>query len=110
MPAIAPRHLMWIVSELCRAVPHRDTTHGIETFEWPAHSSDLNLIEHAWKMIKDNLHVKFPGLIFMLRNEENKTYFVNCVREAWWVIPQEKTDVLIRFTPRRLAAVRRAYG
>ena len=85
-------------------------THGIETFEWPAHSPDLNPIEHAWKMMKDNLNTKFPGLISLLRNEENKAYFVNCVREAWWAIPQEKIDALIRSIPRRLAAVRRAHG
>ena len=52
----------------------------------------------------------FPGLISMLRNEHNKAYFVNCVREAWWVIPQEKINSLIRSVPRRLAAVRRAHG
>ena len=85
-------------------------THGIEIFEWPAYSPDLNLIEHAWKIVKDNLNAKFPGLICILRNEENKAYFVNCVREAWWVIPQEKIDALIRSIPRRLAAVRRAHG
>ena len=57
--------------------------HGIETFEWPAHNPDLNLIKHAWKIMKDNLNNRFPGLISMLRNDENKAYFVNCVREAW---------------------------
>ena len=85
-------------------------THSIETFEWPAHSPDLNLIEHAWKMMKDDLNTRIPGLISMLRNEENKAYFVNCVRQAWWAIPQEKIDALIKSIPRRLAAVRRAHG
>lgn len=85
-------------------------THGIETFEWPAHSPDLNPIEHAWKLMKDNLNTMFPGLISMLRNEHNKVYFVNCVREAWWAIAQEKIDSLIRSVPRRLAAERRAHG
>lgn len=60
--------------------------------------------------MKDNLNTMFPGLISMLRNEHNKVYFVNCVREAWWAIAQEKIDSLIRSVPRRLAAERRADG
>ena len=52
----------------------------------------------------------FPGLLDLLRNEENKTYFVDCVRQAWWAIPQEKIDGLTRSVPRRLAAVRQARG
>ena len=32
----------------------------------------------------------------MLRNKENKAYFVNCVREAWWVILQRKNRELVR--------------
>ena len=40
-------------------------THGVETFEWPVHSPDLNPIE------------------------------------AWWAIPQEKIDNLIRWGGQR---------
>ena len=54
-----------------------------DTFELPAHNPDLNPIEHAWKMMKDNPITRFPGLISALLDTENKGYFVNYVREAW---------------------------
>ena len=84
--------------------------HGIETFKWPAYSTDLNPIEHAWKMRKDKIAFMFPGLLDLLRNEENKAYFINCVSQAWWAIPQEKINRLIRAVPRRLAVIRQAHN
>ena len=61
-------------------------------------------------MLKNNIASMFPGLLDLLRNEENKAYFVDYVRQAGWAIPHEKIDGLIRSVPRRLAAVRQAHG
>ena len=80
-------------------------THGIETFPWPAHSPDLNPVEHFWKILKDDVAAMFPGLVDLWRNEDNKAYFVVCVGQAWWAIAQEKTDGLVRSLPRRSAAL-----
>ena len=57
-------------------------------------------------MIKDKINIDFPGIIFILRNEENKVSFVNFGKEMLRVIFYEKINALIKFMPRRLTAVR----
>jgi transposase len=84
--------------------------HGIWVIDWPAHSPDLNPIEHVWKALKAEMYKKFPNLYALKRNELDIAKFKEMLRIAWNAIPQELIDRLINSIPRRLKAVRKAKG
>ena len=51
-----------------------------------------------------------PELVDMGKSEGDWQYFKRCLVDAWEAIPQQKIDVLILSTGRRLEAVRKARG
>lgn len=82
----------------------------ISWIEWPAHSPDLNPIEHVWAALKRNMKRMFPDVWELKKNQLDIEEFTRCLREAWWVIDQACIDGLIRGMPRRLRAVKKARG
>ena len=84
--------------------------HGIEFIDWPAHSPDLNPIEHVWKALKANIRKMFPHLEELKDNEADREELIKCLKKAWDAITPEQITTLIDSIPRRLAAVRRAKG
>ena len=84
--------------------------HGIWTIHWPAHSPDLNPIEHVWKKMKDILMRDFPGLSELTENEANNGLFHRALREYWERVPQAFIDRLVESVPRRMEAVRKVKG
>lgn len=68
--------------------------HGIEYIDWPAHSPDLNPIEHVWNALKSNLMRFAPHLRDLNNNEVNRAELKRCLRAAWQAI----SDDLIRVT------------
>ncbi|GMG13310.1 unnamed protein product [Aspergillus oryzae] len=84
--------------------------HGIWVPDWPAHSPDLNPIEHLWNLLKKKLLELYPELFLGGRSQIDWTQFRESIQAAWWAIPQERIDRLIRSMPRRLQAVRLARG
>ncbi|KAK3940958.1 hypothetical protein QBC46DRAFT_363721 [Diplogelasinospora grovesii] len=80
-------------------LPHYDETR---------HFQQDNAKIHAY--LKRNLQRMFPDLWNLRQNELDIARFTECVRAAWWAIPQAYIDGLIDGMPRRLEAVRRAKG
>jgi hypothetical protein len=84
--------------------------HGIEYIDWPAHSPDLNPIEHIWKLLKLKIRKMFPHIELMKKNESNITELIKCIKLAWAAITTDEINALIDSLPRRIAACIRARG
>lgn len=85
--------------------------HGVELLEdWPAHSPDLNPIEHIWALLKRKIKQLYPDIWELKRNRLDLTRFKDILQEVWWKIDQDEIDRVISSMPRRLAAVKRARG
>ena len=84
--------------------------HGIEVPYWPPHSPDLQPIELAWKLLKDNLYGLYPNLMDLKDNEFDFIEFQRRIQHAWETVSQEKIDNLIDSIPRRLRACKKARG
>lgn len=94
----------------CEATTRWLQEHRIEYIDWPAHSPDLNPIEHVWRALKLNLKTMFPHLEFLKDNQADRDELIRCLHLAWAAIPLNLITKLIESLPRRLAAVRRAKG
>jgi transposase len=84
--------------------------HGIEFIDWPAHSPDLNPIEHIWKLLKLRTRKLFPHLEHLKKNETNIVELIKCIKLAWAAITTEEINNLINSLPRRVEACIRAQG
>jgi transposase len=91
----APAHRSQIVEDFKR-------DHGIRSLPWPAHSPDLNPIEHVWAELRRRVDK---------RGEPRSLQQLSAwLLEECNLIPQEVIDNLIRSMPRRVRAVIEAHG
>lgn len=56
--------------------------HGIEYIDWPAHSPDLNPIEHVWAALRRKLMLLFPYLRDLKRNKASIEEMKRCLLVA----------------------------
>ena len=83
---------------------------GIWVIDWPAHSPDMNPIEHVWKKMKEILNRDFPELSNLGRNQGNIEVFIAALKAAWDRVPQSLIARLIDSVPDRVAELRRNRG
>jgi hypothetical protein len=84
--------------------------HGVETSDWPPYSPDLNPIEHIWSWMNQWINQNHPELLQMGRCEESYEVLYEAIQKAWWAVPQEYIDHLIRGMVKRVEAVMKANG
>ncbi|CAJ0935660.1 unnamed protein product [Ranitomeya imitator] len=66
---------------------------GIEAIDWPAHSPDLNPIEHNWDIMSRTIHQHHVA-------PQTVQKLVDALVQVWEEIPQETICPLIRSMPR----------
>lgn len=76
---------------------------AIPLMEWPAHSPDLNPIEHLWDALKKKIRCRTPPPV-------NHYQLVNAAIAEWENIPQDVIENLIASMPRRMNAVIQSRG
>jgi hypothetical protein len=84
--------------------------HGISYIDWPAHSPDLNPIEHIWRLLKLKIRKIFPHIELMKKNDVHTAELIKCIKEAWAAITTKEINNLIDSVPRRIAACIRVRG
>ncbi|QRW16926.1 DDE superfamily endonuclease [Rhizoctonia solani] len=92
----ASSHKAHIVQDWCQE-------NGLEVFEWPANSPDLNPIENLWDQIKRELYSYETPASGMLELWER-------VQEIWDKVSAQKCQDLIECMPRRIQACIKAKG
>ena len=81
-------------------------TNNIEVMKWPAHSPDLNIIEHVWHYLKEKVRQKSPA-----SNKEDLWSNVQGVMDYMWSEEMtQKISDLYESLPNRMQAVIDARG
>jgi transposase len=80
--------------------------HNLQVLEWPAHSPDLNIIEHVWHYLKERVR-QLP----IASSKENLWSNVQMVLECMWSEEMtQKVNELYESLPNRMQAVVDAHG
>ncbi len=66
--------------------------------EWPPYSPDLNLIEHCWQPLKENVHRLAPILLHLTAADAERR-LTEVLPIAWSLIPRFHYDKLIKSMP-----------
>ena len=79
---------------------------GIVVVEWPSYSSDLNLIEHLWRHLKEWINLHHPKLKTMTGDDNIiKEVIVEALQEGWAVLKDELLEKLAESIENRIKAV-----
>lgn len=83
---------------------------GIRPIHWPAHSPDLNPIEHIWKALKAKLKRLHPEFTKLGKSRADTDQMIKWVKEAWDALDLELVMKLTSSIKRRLRDIERARG
>jgi hypothetical protein len=78
--------------------------------DWPAHSPDMNPIEHIWRALKSILHRRHHNVHLLDNNAVDREILKGWIREAWEAIPQDLINKLVLSAPNRVRALRKVKG
>jgi hypothetical protein len=95
---------------IAKATRDRLLLHGIIPINWPAHSPDLNPIEHIWKTLKAKLRRIYPEYIRLGKSEAPRKLLIKWIHEAWEALPDRLILKLTTSAANRLRACKRAHG
>lgn len=84
--------------------------HGVWTLDWPAHSPDLNPIEHVWKALKAKIREIEPHFQDLKDNIADQAWTREIIAAAWSEMSEQFIANLIRSVGRRVKAYMRARG
>jgi transposase len=84
--------------------------HGIWTLDWPAHSPDLNPIEHVWRALKAKIRQIEPRFQNLKDNIADQAWAREVIAAAWSEINDGYIATLIQSMGRRIRACLRARG
>ena len=84
--------------------------HGIRPIHWPAHSPDLNPIEHIWKALKAKLRRLYPQFVRLQSSKADRKLLIKWIQEAWEALPDHLILKLTTSARNRLRACIRARG
>ncbi|KJZ70846.1 hypothetical protein HIM_09760 [Hirsutella minnesotensis 3608] len=82
----------------------------VSLVDWPAFSPDLNPIENAWKLLKEQVCKNHPELSDLPKNNDSKQRLCEAAVEACEELEDDTLNHLIESMPRRLKAVVEAKG
>ena len=78
-------------------------TNSIHTLPWPSQSPDLNIIEHVWDYLKQQIRSHQP-------QPQDKEELWKVLKEEWAKIPLKFIRKLYDSLPKRVAEVKKARG
>jgi hypothetical protein len=79
--------------------------------DWPPYSSDLNLIEYIWWVLKIKVFEMFPEIAAdRSQSEDSRQKLENTLQTTWDTINKESFDVLYQSMPDRIEACIKADG
>ena len=78
----------------------------IEVIDWPLYFSDLNLIEHIWRHLKEWVHEHYPKLETLTGNDEMiKKWMIEILQEVWAHLNDEFLEKLIKSIKKQIKTV-----
>ena len=84
---------------------------SIELMKWPSYSSDLNLIENLWTLLKKKAYKVYSDLDSLKgKCDEAEIQLFQILQKAWMNIREKVIEGLISSMPRRCEAVIIAEG
>ena len=84
--------------------------HRIIPINWPAHSPDLNPIEHIWKALKAKLRRTHPEYVRLGKSEAYRKLLIKWIQDAWDALPERLILKLTKSAANRLRACKKARG
>lgn len=78
---------------------------GLTLVDWPPFSPDLNPIENLWKLLKEGIYKRYPGLAIAPKNADSLQWLCEASVEMWEELQEELMNNLLETMPHRIKAI-----